>query len=359
MEEKPAVPGIAQVCILFSIVVFLFLMIGYRVQKKEFYSGILITEVILIMLPALIYLMSFRIKERGHTSPADGLNAEVCPQIDVKRLLRLNKTSFLNFILILGIMIFALPLVGLINFINLWLVNSIFGKIIIEQPPVAENFTGLLVSILVIGGSAGLCEEFLFRGVIQRGLERFGAGKAILLTAFLFGLTHLDFQKLFGAFLLGSLIGFIVYRTNSLYSGIFAHFTNNTLAVVVSFAANKVADFFKGSGIKVPQSDINLGDMFSMFGGMSREQLIIIVFVYGILFFFFFSVFALILFALTKLNPRTAEKIPSVRLSINPRGLLWLLPGVSFIALMYFAEVMSFRGINNTFVEQLRMLLGV
>jgi hypothetical protein len=96
-----------------------------------------------------------------------------------------------------------------------------------------------------------------------------------------------------------------------------------------------------------------------MFGGMSREQLIIIVFVYGILFFFFFSVFALILFALIKLNPGTAEKIPSVRLSINPRGLLWLLPGVSFIALMYFAEVMSFRGINNAFVEQLRMLLGV
>jgi membrane protease YdiL (CAAX protease family) len=71
-----------------------------------------------------------------------------------------------------------------------------------------------------------VCEEILFRGAIQRGFEKLGAIKSIILTAFLFGLMHQDFQKLLGTFLLGCIIGFIVYRSDSIIGGMFAHFTN-------------------------------------------------------------------------------------------------------------------------------------
>jgi len=73
--------------------------------------------------------------------------------------------------------------------------------------------------------------NFCFRGVIQRGLERLGAVKSILINGVSFGLIHFDFQRLFGTFLLGALIGFLVYRSNSLLVGMFAHFTNNSIAV--------------------------------------------------------------------------------------------------------------------------------
>lgn len=332
-------PGISQICILFSVTIFLFLMIGYRVQKREFYSGILVTEFALILLPALIYLVVFR--------------------FDLKKVLRLNKASFLSFFLVFFIMVFAIPVAGLFNVINLWLVNSIFGKIIIEQPPVAQNITEVLVNILVIGGAAGLCEEFLFRGVIQRGLERYGAVKAILLSAFLFGLTHLDFQKLFGTFLLGSLIGFIVYRTNSLYCGMFAHFTNNSLAVLVGYAANKLTSIMKDSGMQLPQTQSDLGNLFSTFTSMPREQLVIIAFVYGFIFLVLFAIFASLVYTFIKTTSIKGAGLQRDMLPAGSHGLLWLLPGVSFIAVMYFVEVLTFKGINSAFTQQLRMLLGV
>jgi uncharacterized protein len=331
-------PEAASVGILFSVTILLFILIGYRVQNSEFYTGILITEFTLIMLPALIFLLLFR--------------------YDLRKVLRLNKTSAVNFLVIFCIMIFAIPLSTLFNLLNLMIVNSIFGMIIVEQPPVAENLAGLLLNILAIGGTAGLCEEFLFRGVIQRGFERFGNVRAILLAAFLFSLTHLDFQKIFGTFLLGALIGFLVYRTDSLFSGMFAHFTNNSIVVVLSYAALKLQSLLKGSGAVMPeQTDLN--SLFSTFAGLPKEQLVIIAFFYGFILLFTVSIFAALIFAFIRLNPIKRVDIKLVTPAKEKAALLWLLPGISFIAVMYFAEVMKFRGLGNPFVEQLRRLLGV
>jgi membrane protease YdiL (CAAX protease family) len=329
-------PVISQVSILFSITIFLFLLIGYRAQYREFYSGILITEFGLIMLPALIYLIVFR--------------------YDLKGVLRLNKAKFLNFFVVFWLMAFAIPLSGLINFINLWIVNSVFGKVVVKQLPVAQNLQELLLNILIIGGTAGLCEEFLFRGVIQRGFERFGMVRAILGAAMLFSLTHLDFQKILGTFVLGSLIGFIVYRSDSLYCGMFAHFTNNSLAILISFTMTKLLELMKGTGFTAAQ-DTNLNSIFATFSAMPKEQLIIVVFIYGFMFLSFAAIFIALLFSFIKLNPSSAVDNPK-RPAGAKAGLLWLIPGVTFIGMIYFAQVMNFRGVNSGFVEILRRLLG-
>ena len=348
-------PGITQVCILFSITIILFIFVGYRVQAKEFYSGILITEFGLIMLPALLFLLIFR--------------------FDLKKVLRLNGSRPLNYLVTFGIMVFAIPVAGAFNLVNLLLVHSIFGKVIVQQPPVAQNGQELLVNILVIAGSAGLCEEFLFRGVIQRGFERFGQARAILLAAFLFSLTHMDFQKILGTFLLGALIGFIVYRTNSLYCGIFAHFTNNALAVLIGFVSTKLASLLQGEGMNM-QQEADLNALFSTFGALPPGQLVAVLFIYGFLFLFIASMFILLLYALIRLNPvkrdvkgysgmeDTAAPIPSesgyVATGIpgsGISGLLWLLPGLLLIAGMYYFEVYHFTGTENSLIEFARRLL--
>lgn len=330
-------PDAARAGILFSITILLFIMIGYRAQRNDFYSGVLVTEFLLIMLPALIFLLIFR--------------------YDLKKVLRLNKTGAVNFLLIFCIMIFAVPVAGIFNLANLLIVNSIFGKVIVAQPPAAGNLTGLLVNILLIGGTAGLCEEFLFRGVLQRSFESFGKVRAILLAAFLFSLTHLDFQKIFGTFVLGVLIGFLVYRTDSLYSGMFAHFTNNSFAVAVSYAATKLTGALGGSSVLPGQPDLN--GLISVFQSLPKEQLMIVFFFYGILFLFMFSIFAALIFAFLKLNPVKRGEIRQVAPVAEKAGLLWVLPGIAFIAVMYFAEVMKFREVASPFVEQLKRLLGV
>lgn len=339
-------PGIVQVCILFSITILLFIFIGYRVQERDFYSGILITEFGLIMIPALLFLLFFH--------------------FDLKAVLRLNRTRPLNFLVTFGIMLLAIPLAGVFNLLNLLLVNSIFGKVIIQQAPVAHNGQELLINILVIAGSAGLCEEFLFRGVLQRGFERFGAVRAILLAAFLFSLTHMDFQKIFGTFLLGALIGFIVYKTNSLYCSMFAHFTNNALVVLISYASTKLMTLFQGTGVNVPE-ETDLNTLFATFRALPSQQLVIIFFIYGIIFLFIAAMFILLIYALIRMNP--GRRAGHVNIYSNPavpapavteagaKGLLWLLPGILLIAGIYYFEVYKFTGAENELIEAARRLI--
>lgn len=80
----------------------------------------------------------------------------------------------------------------------------------------------------------GPCEELLFRGFILRGLlRRYGPVTAVVLTASLFGLFHMDPTRLPGSFFLGLVFGIVLLRTGSLYCAIIAHVTNNLCATTL------------------------------------------------------------------------------------------------------------------------------
>ncbi len=77
---------------------------------------------------------------------------------------------------------------------------------------------------------APLGEEVLFRGVIQRAHERRGPRVGILGVALLFALYHMSFQSLLALLPLALTLGYVVWRSNSLLSGILVHLANNVLA---------------------------------------------------------------------------------------------------------------------------------
>lgn len=332
-------PSPKQAAVLFSVVIFLFIMLGFRAQHYDFYSGVLITEFGLIMLPALVFL--------------------IIAKYDLKVVLRLNRISILNIVLIFAIMLFAIPLAGIFNIANLWLVNSIFGKVIVEQPPIAENFAGLIINILVIGGSAGICEEFLFRGVIQRGFERFGASASILLAAFLFSLTHMDFQKIFGTFFLGALIGFLVYRSNSLYGGVLAHFTNNSIAVVLGYALTQLTKRMGNAGFEIPESQGDLSSVFSAFGQMPIQQLIIVAFFFGFILLVIMAIIVALIYTFIRNTRGNVEKLRISDIKKPAGHLLWALPGLALIAAIYYLEVLKFRGGSSQLTDFIRIILGI
>lgn len=178
-----------------------------------------------------------------------------------------------------------MPVIGALNFLNYWVIKLIFGKYEVFQAPISTESWGLLIGIFVIGVSAGICEEVLFRGVIQRGLEKFGAVKSIFITAFLFGLMHMDFQRFLGTFILGALMGFLVYKSNSIFCSMFAHFTNNSIAVCLTYVSLKANEFMKKSGIKGVENVQN-GDIFASFSEMSQIELIAVIIVYVMIFAF-------------------------------------------------------------------------
>lgn len=88
-----------------------------------------------------------------------------------------------------------------------------------------------LISSMLI---APFVEEILFRGIMQSDLQqRYSAPFAIILSSLIFALIHLNLLQVVSAFFISLIIGLVYYRTNSLWSVIFLHFINNTVAVLL------------------------------------------------------------------------------------------------------------------------------
>ncbi len=81
-----------------------------------------------------------------------------------------------------------------------------------------------VLTIVLVGALAGICEELLFRGPIQAALSRkLPPWGAIVVTALLFGLAHMDLQGLAIRTLLGIILGWIVWRGGSIYPAMLLH----------------------------------------------------------------------------------------------------------------------------------------
>jgi len=72
-------------------------------------------------------------------------------------------------------------------------------------------------------GAAGICEEALFRGAIFGLLQRKSTAKAIIISAALFAVYHLNPWNLVPLFFIGVLFGLLRARSGSLVPGMVAH----------------------------------------------------------------------------------------------------------------------------------------
>ncbi len=86
----------------------------------------------------------------------------------------------------------------------------------------------LVTAMVSIGPAIG--EEFMFRGLLLRSFRAdFSAWGAVVLSAFLFGVLHLNMLQGSGAFLIGLYLGFTVLVTGSIWPGVLAHGVNNLI----------------------------------------------------------------------------------------------------------------------------------
>ena len=92
----------------------------------------------------------------------------------------------------------------------------------------------LFFNIFVIAIIPAIGEEMVFRGVIQRRLEKWSGNPfiAIWLAATIFSAFHLQLEGFFPRLLLGALLGYLFYWTKSLWIPIIVHFVNNALQIV-------------------------------------------------------------------------------------------------------------------------------
>jgi membrane protease YdiL (CAAX protease family) len=127
--------------------------------------------------------------------------------------------------------VFTPLLAFLIEPLTMWLPMPDFIKEIFAQLSQNDFSTFLMVVI-----AAPLCEEWLCRGVIAKGLLHHGTpAKAIIWSAFIFAVIHANPWQAVPAFIIGLLLGYVYWKTRSLWPCIFIHFINNGMSFLVQY----------------------------------------------------------------------------------------------------------------------------
>lgn len=96
---------------------------------------------------------------------------------------------------------------------------------------------------LFLALTPAIFEELLFRGYLQRQVERrLGVVVSIVGVGILFGAYHLRMSQVVPLSLLGVYMGYVVWATGSLWSGVLVHLLNNGFAVLVAGWARQQPD---------------------------------------------------------------------------------------------------------------------
>lgn len=120
---------------------------------------------------------------------------------------------------------------------------------IMEQSfDILQSGWGGILAISIVGP---VLEELLFRGAITKALlQQYQPAKAILFSALLFGVFHINPAQILPAFLIGILLAWTYYKTRSLIPCIFMHILNNSLSVYLSInypEAENMDDLISGT----------------------------------------------------------------------------------------------------------------
>lgn len=98
----------------------------------------------------------------------------------------------------------------------------------VEHDALVRLLTGGLPSVIALCVVAPFIEEMLFRGLFLRSFLRgYAPGRAIMLSALIFGLTHVNVYQFVDASIAGLMLGWLYYVTRSLWPSIFVHAAYN------------------------------------------------------------------------------------------------------------------------------------
>ena len=103
-----------------------------------------------------------------------------------------------------------------------------------------SELSTLFLNLFLVALLPGICEEMVFRGVLQPLIAKSARNVhiGVWVSAFLFSAIHFQFYGFIPRLLLGVYFGYLVIHMGSLWPAILAHFLNNAAAVIGHYTAN-------------------------------------------------------------------------------------------------------------------------
>lgn len=205
--------------------------LNYLIQHKPVLSKILnlFNAISLFLIPA--YLFAYL----SQAKPWEYLNLH-------------KRHSIKVWVLSIGFALVMIPtIVGLGGFIKEIQLFGAWGSDLQEQRDATmqlyfqnEGIGMLLMNLFLLAFIPAFCEEFLFRGVLQKVLAQNFKNPlwAISISAFVFALLHFSVYEFIPILLAGLILGTIYHYTKSLKLTILIHFVHNGMQVVLMTISN-------------------------------------------------------------------------------------------------------------------------
>lgn len=162
-----------------------------------------------ILVPTLLYLLCFKEEDRNI--------------ISVKGI---GVVSIL-IVILLGFMI--QPLISLMN-----LVSMLFTTNEVSSTMDAVYDMSLGIKLFAIAFLPAIGEELLFRGFIYGSYKKKGTYKALIVSALLFGLLHMNLNQFIYTTILGVFLALLLEATGSIIAPMIVHFVFNGTSVIIN-----------------------------------------------------------------------------------------------------------------------------
>ena len=154
--------------------------------------------------------------------------------------LQIDSNTYKYVVWAICLTIFSYPIVVLLGWLNAFLpVPEWMAEMQQSMDEMIAKLLGseniLWMGLFHIGLVPSICEEIMYRGYVQRSLEKsWGIWTAIILSGLIFGAYHLQITRILPLAALGILFAYITYVSNSLIPAMAAHLVNNGGQVILS-----------------------------------------------------------------------------------------------------------------------------
>lgn len=257
-----------------------FLIFGGTLISDSIVLNFLLSQGILIV-PTIIFLLIFERRERQ----MPGMPAMTgMPQVPMGGMPPMpaagapgafeaagfHKVKISTLLMIVLCTFLIMPLVTVLNTLTMFFADNAVAAL--EGDIIKTPFPVMLFMIGIFGP---FCEEFVFRGVLYGSYRRNGrignngcygnvrnnGISAILLSALLFGLMHMNFNQALYAFGIGIFLALLVEAAGSLWASVFCHMFFNSWQVVLMYVSGSILDKLYGQAVNEAAEQLTTQDL--------------------------------------------------------------------------------------------------
>lgn len=153
---------------------------------------------------------------------------------------RINGISTFNIIIIAIMAICGQFIMMLFNIPMNMIIDKVFHQEITSSVPVVQGTVEFIIGIVFVGIFPAVLEEFWMRGIVFGAFANYSTRSALIFTTVIFALLHAKFSQVLGILFLGFMVGYVLIKTESIWSSVVYHTFSNITALIVGRNIDKI-----------------------------------------------------------------------------------------------------------------------